>query len=82
MALNWTMLNPDRTPVPLPGETTILTINSGAEVSLTIPDVPPGTADTAGGVGGTKKLKATGKMWITEKRVHLIYALSLHLCYY
>lgn len=71
MALNWTMLNPDRTPVPLLGETTVLTIESGAEVSLTIPDAPPGTADSAGGVGGTKKLKATGKLWVTEKRVRV-----------
>ncbi|TFK18076.1 hypothetical protein FA15DRAFT_675565 [Coprinopsis marcescibilis] len=37
MALNWAMLNPNRTPIPLPGEMTITTIDSGVEVTITIP---------------------------------------------
>ncbi|KAK2465900.1 hypothetical protein APHAL10511_001541 [Amanita phalloides] len=40
MALNWTMLNPDRSPVPLHNEMTITTVTSGVDLSLTFPDVP------------------------------------------
>ncbi|KAF9000232.1 hypothetical protein BDQ17DRAFT_1391338 [Cyathus striatus] len=72
MALNWTMLNPNRTPVPLPHEMTIITVDSGVELSLTIPNVPPtGRAATAGGSGGVEKLKAIGRVWLTDQR--LIY---------
>ncbi|KAF9480184.1 hypothetical protein BDN70DRAFT_833193 [Pholiota conissans] len=68
MALNWTMLNPNRTPVPLPNEMTITTIDSGVDLSLTIPDAPPTSSSTAGGSGGTKKLRATGKAYLTDQR--------------
>jgi hypothetical protein len=69
MALNWTMLKPDRTPVPLPGELTIMTVESGAEVSLTIPDVPPAGSSPSGGSGGGRKLNGTGKLFLTDHRV-------------
>ncbi|KAI0034370.1 hypothetical protein K488DRAFT_69224 [Vararia minispora EC-137] len=68
MALNWTMLNADRTPVPLPGEITIMTIHFGAELMLTIPDAPPAGASSAGGSGGSRKLKEEGKVFLTEQR--------------
>ncbi|PPQ95881.1 hypothetical protein CVT26_015573 [Gymnopilus dilepis] len=68
MALNWLMLNPDRTPVPLPNEMTITTIDSGVEISITIPDAPPTGSSSAGGSGGVKKLKAQGKCWLTDQR--------------
>ncbi|KAI0045113.1 hypothetical protein FA95DRAFT_1561455 [Auriscalpium vulgare] len=69
MALNWTMLNPNRTPVPLPRELTILTIDSGAEVSIDIPNKPPEGSATAGGSGGAKKLKESGKVFLTDQRL-------------
>ncbi|KAF8076814.1 hypothetical protein FPV67DRAFT_1406817 [Lyophyllum atratum] len=69
MALNWTMLNPNRSPVPLPNEMTITTVDTGVEVSLTIPDTTPTGASTAGGSGGSRKLKAMGKVWLTDQRL-------------
>lgn len=70
MALNWTMLKHDRSPIPLPNEQTITSIETGTDLSLTIPDVPPTTSSsTAGGSGGAKKLKAFGKIWLTDQRV-------------
>jgi hypothetical protein len=69
MALNWTMLKPDRTPVPLPGELTIMTVESGADVSLTVPDEPPTGSSSSGGSGGGRKLNGTGKLVLTDQRV-------------
>ena len=70
MALNWTMLKHDRSPIPLPNEQTITSIETGADLSLTVPDVPPTTSSsTAGGSGGAKKLKASGRIWLTDQRV-------------
>ena len=70
MALNWTMLKHDRSPIPLPNEHTITSIETGADLSLTTPDVPPTTSSsTAGGSGGAKKLKASGRIWLTDQRV-------------
>ena len=69
MALNWTMLGSDRTPVPLPGELMIMTVESGAEVSLIIPDVPPTGPSTSGGSGGGRNLNGTGKLFLTDQRV-------------
>ncbi|SRR6266403_956859 len=69
MALNWTMLKPDRTPVPLPGELTIMTVESGAEVSLSIPDTPPTGSSSSGGSGGARKLNGTGNLYLTDQRV-------------
>ncbi|KAJ3572862.1 hypothetical protein NP233_g2803 [Leucocoprinus birnbaumii] len=68
MALNWTMLNPNRSPVPLPNELTITTVDSGVELSLVIPDAPPSGSSLAGGSGGTKRLKSMGKIWLTDQR--------------
>ncbi|KAJ3535157.1 hypothetical protein NMY22_g6616 [Coprinellus aureogranulatus] len=63
------MLNPNRTPVPLPGEMTISTVDQGVELQLTIPNTPPvGQSATAGGSGGCKKLKAVGRVWLTDQR--------------
>jgi hypothetical protein len=68
MALNWTMINEERNPVPLPFEMNIR-VMEGVELSLVIPDSPPSGSTTSGGSGGTKKLKSTGKMWLTDQRV-------------
>jgi hypothetical protein len=75
MALNWTMLNPDRIPVPLPHEITIMTVESGADVSLTIPDSPPTGSANSGGSGGERKLKGVGKLSLTDQRVPLFFHL-------
>ncbi|KAG6848438.1 hypothetical protein H0H93_016951, partial [Arthromyces matolae] len=69
MALNWTMLTVNRSPVPLPHEMTITTIPNGVDLSLTIPDSAPVGNDTAGGSGGSKLLKSLGKAWLTDKRL-------------
>ncbi|KAH7098780.1 hypothetical protein BKA62DRAFT_744364 [Auriculariales sp. MPI-PUGE-AT-0066] len=55
MSLNWAMLDPSRNPVPLPDEHTVLTVEKGAELSLTTP---------AG-----SKLKEVGKLVLTEQRL-------------
>ncbi|KAF5322160.1 hypothetical protein D9619_000233 [Psilocybe cf. subviscida] len=68
MALNWTMLDAKRNPVPLPNEMTITTIDSGVDLSLTIPNAPPSTTALAGGSGGSSKLKATGNVSLTDQR--------------
>ncbi|TFY55736.1 hypothetical protein EVG20_g9209 [Dentipellis fragilis] len=73
MALNWTMLNPDRTPVPLPRETFITTIDTGIELSLTVPNTLPTASSTSGGSGGAKKLKDNGKLFLSDQRVGLSY---------
>ncbi|KAG6919761.1 hypothetical protein DXG01_001595 [Tephrocybe rancida] len=72
MALNWTMLSPNRSPVPLPHEMTITNIDTGVDLALTIPDSAPVGDERAGGSGGSKKLKALGKAWLTDQRVRLI----------
>ncbi|TFK59178.1 hypothetical protein BDN72DRAFT_827824 [Pluteus cervinus] len=69
MSLNWTMLSPNRSPVPLPHEMTITTVDSGVELSLVIPDEPPSRTATAGGSGGAQKLKAVGRTWLTDQRL-------------
>ena len=69
MALNWTMLDATRAPVPLAHESTIMTVDDGAELILTIPDVPPAPGATAGGSGGSKRLKGMGKIYLTDQRV-------------
>ena len=68
MALNWTMLDEGRNPVPLPFEMIIKTMED-AELSLTIPEAPPSGTATSGGSGGAKKLKSTGRIWLTDHRV-------------
>jgi len=74
MALNWTMLNSDHSLVPLPNEQIITTIDSGVELVLNIPDAPPtsGSSVTAGGSGGSKKMKERVGLWLTDQR--LIFA--------
>ena len=68
MALNWTMLDGKRNPIPLPDELTIKT-ESNAELTLTIPNAPPEGDAQAGGSGGEKKLKESGRAWLTDQRV-------------
>ncbi|KAG6825718.1 hypothetical protein H0H92_002718 [Tricholoma furcatifolium] len=72
MALNWVMLTPNRSPVPLDKEMSITTVDRGVDLSLNIPDAVPRGNATAGGSGGNKKLNALGKVWLTDKR--LIFA--------
>ena len=69
MALNWAMLDTDRSPIPLPHEKILRTIESGAEVILTIPNTPPSANASSGGSGGIKKLKEMGRLWLTDQRV-------------
>ena len=84
MALNWVMLDQQRAPVPLRDEITVFTIDSGAEVTLYIPDAPPSQGSSAGGAGGIQKLKETGQICLTDQRVrkrdHFVSLLdSIHL---
>jgi len=72
MALNWAMLSPDGSPMPLPNEMTITQIDTGVDILLIVPDAPPTSSSTAGGSGGGKKLKAVGKIWLTDQRVRLL----------
>ncbi|KAK7061282.1 hypothetical protein R3P38DRAFT_2828599 [Favolaschia claudopus] len=68
MALNWAMLGPDKKFVPLPHEMTITAIDNGVEMVLRIPDAPPSGSASAGGSGGSKTLKAIGKVVVTDQR--------------
>jgi len=69
MALNWTMLSPARSPIPLPHELTIRTVDGGAELTVSIPDAPPAGSSSSGGSGGSKKLKDVGRLWLTDQRL-------------
>jgi len=61
------MIDEGRNPVPLPYEMIIKTMEA-AELTLTIPEAPPSGSATSGGSGGTKKLKSTGGIWLTDQR--------------
>lgn len=61
MALNQTMLDPTRNPVPLPDEITVTTCDRGVELSLVVPGPT------------TKKYKALGSLWLTEQRVRPLH---------
>jgi hypothetical protein len=50
-----------------------MTVDSGAEVSLTIPDSPPTASSSSGGSGGERTLKGTGKLVLTDQRVRSSY---------
>jgi len=63
------MLTPNRTPIPLPNEAAITTVDLGVEVDLFIPNRPPSSHALAGGSGGAKKLRSMGKIWLTDQRV-------------
>ena len=56
-----------------------MTVGSGAEVSLTIPDTPPTASATSGGAGGERKLKGTGKLFLTDQRVRSSYETRAYL---
>lgn len=79
MALNWTMLSPERTPVPLPNEKTIMTIEEGAEITLTVPDSPPVAGAASGGSGGAKTLKGVGRIYLTDQRVYSFHSIKSKL---
>ncbi|KIL70482.1 hypothetical protein M378DRAFT_20867 [Amanita muscaria Koide BX008] len=74
MALNWTMLTNNRTPVPLQNEMTITSVDAGVDLTLSIPDTPPAGSSQSGGSGGARKLRAMGKIWLTDQR--LLFASS------
>ena len=64
-SINWTMLDEQQNPVPLPGEERVMDIDQGVEITLLIP-----SSRSTGGIGGSgDKLKETGKIWLTDKRV-------------
>ena len=55
--------------------------NGGVELLLVVPDAPPTGAASAGGSGGAKKMKDTGKLWLTDQRVRapsLTVATAIH----
>lgn len=84
MALNWTMLSPERSPVPLPHELIIRTIDSpGAELTLTIPSSIGSSAPRSGSSSSSssstptsneKKLTASGGLWLTDTRLIFVAA--------
>jgi WW domain-binding protein 2 len=78
MALNWTMLSADRSPVPLPHEATITTIETGADLTVIVPDAPPSGSASSGGSGGNRIFKETGRLWLTDQRVRSICCPSAH----
>jgi len=64
-SIDWTMLDDNRDPVPLPGEESVMDIDHGVEMTLLIPDSRP-----SGGIGGSgERLRETGKLWLTDKRL-------------
>lgn len=74
MALDIAALESNRKPIPFPHEQIITTIDTGVIVHLDIPDA-----------SGTKKLRATGAVWVTDQRVSnhslsLANPSSLSLC--
>ncbi|TFK46936.1 hypothetical protein OE88DRAFT_1637453 [Heliocybe sulcata] len=69
MALNWAMLSPERSPIPLPHEQTITSVDSGAELHLIIPNVPPSGSMSSGGSGSARVMKETGRIWLTDQRM-------------
>jgi len=61
------MLDDRQNPVPLPGEERVMTIDQGVEITLLVSN-----SRSTGGIGGSgDKLKETGKIWLTDKRVSL-----------
>ena len=46
-----------------------MTVESGADVSLVVPDIPPTGPSTSGGSGGGRQLSGTGKLFLTDQRV-------------
>ncbi|KIM36086.1 hypothetical protein M413DRAFT_449408 [Hebeloma cylindrosporum] len=69
MALNWTMLNQNGKPIPLPKEMSITTIDSGVDLCLIIPQSSgSSSSSSAAGSAGSTKRKATGKAYLTDQR--------------
>jgi len=84
MALNWTMLSPDRSPVPLPHELIIRAIDSpGVDLTLLIPSSigsasrsssGPSTSSSPNAVSNEKKIAASGGLWLTDTRLIFVSA--------
>ncbi|KAI0775865.1 hypothetical protein BD413DRAFT_602409 [Trametes elegans] len=74
MSLNWVTLSPARQPTPLQDEITVSTLD-GVELTLQIPDAPPRGTSSSGGSGGAKKLRETGRLYLTEQRLIFVAAL-------
>jgi len=75
MALNCVMLDTRRLPVPLPNEGDIMSIKSGAEVTVLMPGDPaPGSSSSSAGSRPMKKLKAAGGVWLTDQRLIFVAA--------
>ena len=79
MALNWAMLDPNRSPVPLPEEMTITKVDSGVDLAIAVAPAnsssgpsnsrdPPQTPSPVNTTGTFQKLKATGRVWLTDQR--------------
>ena len=70
------MLDPKRKPVPLPDEMQLV-MEDNAEITLTVPDAPPSQDASAGGSGGLRRLKAIGRLHLTDHRVCLTFVCIL-----
>lgn len=65
MALNWAMLDESKLPVPIGEEHTVMTVHTGVEVTLNIPEAGK----------DPKKFKESGGIWLTEQRVPVHFML-------
>ncbi|EKM59991.1 uncharacterized protein PHACADRAFT_250827 [Phanerochaete carnosa HHB-10118-sp] len=84
MALNWTMLSPERSPMPLPHELIIRTIDPpGADLTLFIPSsigsasrssLAPSSSSNPGVTTNEKRLTAPGGLWLTDTRLIFVSA--------
>jgi hypothetical protein len=79
MALNWTMLSPERAPVPLPHELIIRTIESpSVDITLFIPSAVhtgSSTSSSSKDPDNEKKISASGGLWLTDQRVRATTAI-------
>jgi len=58
------MLDDQHNPVPLPGEEQVMSVDQGVEITLFVPGRP------TGGIGGSgERLKETGRIRLTDKRL-------------
>jgi hypothetical protein len=70
MALNWTMLNDARQPVPIGQEHNVMVIDKDAEIVLSVPSHQSGGTHTT--------MKETGGIWLTDQRVWDYYLLGFN----
>ncbi|GJE87430.1 GRAM domain-containing protein [Phanerochaete sordida] len=84
MALNWTMLSDDRSPVPLPHELIIRTVEPpSVELTLLIPSsigsapqysTGPSSSSSPSAPSNEKKITTTGGLWLTDTRLIFVAA--------